>query len=64
MLEKKRIAVIGSGAVGGYYGARLAQAGHDVHFLARRDYLIGFVVGLDLFPQTYHFETVVRLTRR
>lgn len=32
------IAVIGTGAVGGYYGARLAQAGHDVRFLARSDY--------------------------
>ncbi len=31
------IAVIGAGAVGGYYGARLAQAGHDVRFLLRRD---------------------------
>src|SRR6185437_5646948 len=32
------IAVIGSGAVGGYYGARLAQHGHNVHFLLRSDY--------------------------
>lgn len=32
-----RIAVIGAGAVGSYYGARLAQAGHDVHFVMRRD---------------------------
>ena len=30
--------VIGSGAVGGYYGARLAQAGHTLRFLARSDY--------------------------
>lgn len=28
-------AVVGMGAVGGYYGARLADAGHDVHFLVR-----------------------------
>jgi len=33
-----RIAVVGAGAVGLYYGARLAQAGHDVHFLLRSDY--------------------------
>jgi 2-dehydropantoate 2-reductase len=32
-----KIAIIGAGAVGGYYGARLAQAGHDVRFLFRRD---------------------------
>lgn len=30
-----RIAVMGSGAVGGYYGAMLARAGHDVVFIAR-----------------------------
>jgi 2-dehydropantoate 2-reductase len=30
-----RIAVIGLGAVGGYFGGRLAQAGHDVIFLSR-----------------------------
>ena len=32
------IAIIGSGAVGGYYGARLAQHGHQVHFLLRSDF--------------------------
>jgi 2-dehydropantoate 2-reductase len=30
-----KIAVVGTGAVGGYFGARLAQAGHDVTFVAR-----------------------------
>ena len=33
-----RVAVIGAGAVGSYYGARLAEAGHEVHFLLRSDY--------------------------
>jgi 2-dehydropantoate 2-reductase len=33
-----RIAIVGSGAVGSYYGARLAQAGEDVTFLLRSDY--------------------------
>ncbi len=30
-----RIAVMATGAVGGYFGARLSQAGHDVAFVAR-----------------------------
>jgi hypothetical protein len=34
--QKKKIAVIGSGAVGLYYGSRLAEAGHDVSFLCRQ----------------------------
>lgn len=34
---KERLAVIGSGALGGYYGALLCRAGHEVHFLARSD---------------------------
>ncbi len=33
-----RIAIVGSGAVGCYYGARLAQHGQDVHFLMRSDF--------------------------
>jgi 2-dehydropantoate 2-reductase len=35
-----RIAVMGAGGVGGYFGARLAQAGHDVAFVARGRHLL------------------------
>ena len=34
-----RIAVVGAGGVGGYFGGRLAAAGADVHFLARGAHL-------------------------
>jgi 2-dehydropantoate 2-reductase len=33
-----KIAVVGTGAVGSYYGAKLARDGHEVHFLLRSDY--------------------------
>ena len=33
-----RIAVVGAGALGIYYGARLQRAGNDVRFLMRRDF--------------------------
>ncbi len=33
----RRYAVIGAGAIGALYGARLASVGHDVHFLMRSD---------------------------
>ena len=33
-----RIAVMGAGAVGGYFGALLAKAGHDVAFIARGEH--------------------------
>jgi 2-dehydropantoate 2-reductase len=33
--ERMRVLVVGAGGVGGYYGARLQDAGHDVTFLAR-----------------------------
>ncbi len=32
------ITVIGTGALGGYYGALLQRAGHEVHFVLRSDY--------------------------
>jgi 2-dehydropantoate 2-reductase len=34
-----QIAVLGSGGIGGYYGALLAKAGHDVVFIARGAHL-------------------------
>lgn len=34
-----KFAVIGSGGVGGYFGGRLAQSGHDVTFVARGAHL-------------------------
>ncbi len=34
-----RFAIMGSGGVGGYFGGRLAQAGMDVHFIARGAHL-------------------------
>lgn len=36
-LKIKTVAVVGSGALGLYYGGRMALAGHDVAFLARGD---------------------------
>ena len=33
-----RYAIIGTGAIGGYYGAKLVRAGRDVHFLLHSDY--------------------------
>ena len=36
--QKLKIAIVGSGAIGIFYGAALAKAGHDVHFLLRSDF--------------------------
>ncbi len=34
---RRSYAIVGLGAIGGYYGARLIAAGHQVHFVARSD---------------------------
>jgi 2-dehydropantoate 2-reductase len=34
-----KVAVIGSGGVGGYFGGRIAHAGHDVTFIARGEHM-------------------------
>ena len=35
----------------------------DIAIISPQHYRIDFIQGLDMFPQTYHFETVVRLVR-
>ncbi len=42
----KSFAIVGAGAVGSYYGGRLAAAGHDVRFLLRSDYDVVNEAGL------------------
>lgn len=37
-MQTQSYAIIGTGALGGFYGARLQRAGCDVHFLMRSDY--------------------------
>lgn len=35
---KLKYGIVGTGALGGFYGGMLARAGHDVHFLLNSDY--------------------------
>lgn len=44
-----KIGIIGSGAIGLYYGSKLQQSGEDVHFLMRRDYQAVKANGLKVF---------------
>jgi 2-dehydropantoate 2-reductase len=53
-------AIVGTGALGGFYGAKLQQAGLDVHFLVNRDYQhikeSGLVI--DSIDGNFHLPTV------
>ncbi|MGH2555619.1 MAG: ketopantoate reductase family protein, partial [Actinomycetota bacterium] len=58
-----KIAVIGVGGVGGYFGGRLAQAGEDVHFIARGEHLRALSErGLRVRSVRGDFETRVQAT--
>ena len=56
----KTYAVIGTGAIGGYYGSRLALNGRTVNFLARSDYQVIKDQGLrvDSHQGNYHLKDV------
>jgi 2-dehydropantoate 2-reductase len=50
-LKGKRIAVVGAGAVGSYYGGMLASGGQDVHFLLRSDLATARAQGLTILTK-------------
>ncbi len=58
-----KIAVVGCGAVGSYYGACLTRAGHDVHFLLRSDYEAVRLRGVRIQSDDGDFEVFPRAAR-
>src|SRR6478736_3600545 len=56
-----RIAIMGSGGLGGYFGARLARGGADVIFIARGAHLTAMRSGglrVESEPDAFHLELV------
>ena len=55
-----RYGIIGVGAIGGYYGSKLAHSGLDVHFLSHSDYQVVKECGLqvDSCDGSFHLEHV------
>jgi len=62
MLSPK-IAVVGPGAVGSYYGALLSRAGQDVHFLLRSDYEVVRRKGVNIRSPNGDFNARPRAAR-
>lgn len=64
-----RYAIVGTGAVGGYYGARLQQGGAEVHFLLHRDYdhvvnhglVVESIAGNFTLPQVQAHRTIATM---
>jgi 2-dehydropantoate 2-reductase len=54
-----KIAVVGTGALGGWYAGLLAQAGHEVHCVARSDH--GVITARGLMLRNKGQETTVRV---
>src|SRR5665647_578854 len=55
-----RYGVIGTGALGGYYGGLLARAGQEVHFLFRSDYkhVLKYGLQIDSVNGDFHLNEV------
>lgn len=57
-IKKPRIGIIGTGAIGGFYGLMLARAGYDVHFLLRSEFSAVSQNGLRLDSQVHGVLTL------
>lgn len=55
---KPRIGIIGTGAIGGFYGLMLARAGYDVHFLLRSEFSAVSQNGLRVDSQVHGLLTL------
>jgi 2-dehydropantoate 2-reductase len=53
-----KIAVVGCGALGSFYGAKLCRAGHEVHFLLRSDFeeVRQHGVWIDSAEESFHVQ--------
>lgn len=66
-----KIAIIGTGAVGGYYGGLLQKAGYDLHFLLHSDYehvrrhglIIDSIHGNFTLPHISAYDTAAAMPR-
>jgi 2-dehydropantoate 2-reductase len=59
-----KIAVVGCGAVGSFYGGGLARAGHETHFLLRSDYEVVRRDGLRILSPLGDFQVRPACARR
>jgi 2-dehydropantoate 2-reductase len=63
-MPNRRYAIVGTGALGGFYGARLQRAGLEVHYLLHRDYdhvkhcglVVDSVEGNFMLPQVQAYQ--------
>ena len=55
-----KIAIVGTGALGGWYAGLLTEAGHEVHCLARSDHEVISTHGLTI--RNKGTERVIRVT--
>jgi 2-dehydropantoate 2-reductase len=68
-MSKRTYAIIGTGALGGFYGAKLQKAGLNVHFLLHRDYehvskhglIVDSVDGDFTLPQVFAYCDVEKM---
>ncbi|NES84559.1 MAG: putative 2-dehydropantoate 2-reductase [Moorea sp. SIO2B7] len=71
MLISRKYAIVGTGAIGGFYGAKLQRSGVDVHFLLNKDYeyvkqhglVINSADGNFVLPEVNAYNDVSKMPR-